>query len=111
MSATSGQPDRDDDKAASCEQLAQAAFAKRIAGLGLKSSQIGIRLDGPKGVLPVEAIRAAREHRELIIPRLVKLVQQATEAARDDGPPESNGHFFALFLRMLCDGEQISVVS
>jgi hypothetical protein len=55
-------------------------------------------LDVPQGVLPVEAIRAAREHRELIIPRLIKLIQQATEAARDDDLTESNGHFFALFL-------------
>ena len=55
-------------------------------------------LDAPHGVLPVEAIRAAREHREVIIPRLIKLIQQAAEAARDDDPPESNGHFFALFL-------------
>jgi hypothetical protein len=55
-------------------------------------------LDAPRGVLPVEAIRAAREHRELIVPRLIKLIQQATEAAREGDPPEGNGHFFALFL-------------
>jgi hypothetical protein len=55
-------------------------------------------LDGPKGVLRVEAIRAAREHRERITPRLIKLIQEATDATREDVAPESNGHFFALFL-------------
>jgi hypothetical protein len=55
-------------------------------------------LDGPQGVLPVEAIQAARQHRQRIIPRLIQLIQRATDDARDGEPPESNSHFFALFL-------------
>jgi hypothetical protein len=48
--------------------------------------------------LPVAAIREAREHRELMIPRLVRVLHEATAAARDDHVPEGNAHFFALFL-------------
>jgi hypothetical protein len=48
--------------------------------------------------LPVEAIREAREHRNLMVPRLIRVLREATVAARDGHVPEGSAHFFALFL-------------
>src|SRR5262249_45097307 len=48
--------------------------------------------------LPVEAIELARQHRDAVIPRLIRLIEDATELARDGEEIETNGHFFALYL-------------
>jgi hypothetical protein len=50
------------------------------------------------GKLPVEAIRAAQEHREEMIPRLIQTITDATEQAKSGPTPKGNAHFFALFL-------------
>ena len=55
-------------------------------------------LDAPFGVLPEKAIAAARLHRHLIIPRLIELIEKATQAVQLGRKVETNGHFFALFL-------------
>lgn len=55
-------------------------------------------LDPGNRRLPVEAICAARAHRELIIPRLIAAIREATAAARKGDAPEGNAHFLALFL-------------
>jgi uncharacterized protein DUF1186/SEC-C motif-containing protein len=60
--------------------------------------QIISDLDAGHERIPVAAIRAAREHRELIVPRLIQLIRDAATAAREGNPPEGDAHFFALFL-------------
>ncbi len=60
--------------------------------------QIISDLDAGHERIPVAAIRAAREHRELVVPRLIQLIRDAATAAREGNPPEGNAHFFALFL-------------
>jgi hypothetical protein len=50
------------------------------------------------GKLPEEAIRAARENRDEIIPRLIDSIRQASQTFLDEGDTQSNGHFFALYL-------------
>lgn len=55
-------------------------------------------LDAGSRRLPVEAIRAARSHRELMIPRLIAAIRDATARAREGSPPKGEAHFFALFL-------------
>ena len=49
-------------------------------------------------VLPVEAIREARQHRDLMIARLIDVIKEATDKVRAGNKVEKNGHFFALFL-------------
>ena len=55
-------------------------------------------LDAGSRKLPVDAIRETREHRDLMIPRLIKVLRDATSAAREEEMPEGNAHFFAIFL-------------
>jgi hypothetical protein len=50
------------------------------------------------GRLPEDAIREAREHRDLMVPRLIEVIQNAVTAVREGKPPEGNAHFFAAFL-------------
>ncbi len=50
------------------------------------------------GKLPEEALRAAQRRRDEIMPRLVQLIEQATQAIRAGNLPTGNGHLFALFL-------------
>jgi len=55
-------------------------------------------LDAPRHVLPEKAFAAARQHQEQIVPRLIALIEQATQNAKDGNVPVTEGHFFALFL-------------
>ncbi len=55
-------------------------------------------LDVPHGELPVEAIRSAQRLKTEIIPGLISKIRRATRDAREEHEPETNGHFFALFL-------------
>jgi hypothetical protein len=48
--------------------------------------------------VPEDAIRQAREHREVMIPRLVQAIEKATAKTRRGEKVEDNAHFFALFL-------------
>lgn len=59
------------------------------------------RLRAPGWDVPNDALLAAREHRDLIVPRLIQLIRDATDAvAAGAGYDELPGHahFFALFL-------------
>ncbi len=52
-----------------------------------------------EGYLPEGAFRAAREHREQIVPLLIELIVKATEEVRRTQKARvKQGHFFALFL-------------
>ncbi len=55
-------------------------------------------LDAEKGKLPIAALRWAQAHRAVVIPALIRLIENATAAAREGNVPESNGHFFAFCL-------------
>jgi uncharacterized protein YchJ len=55
-------------------------------------------LNTAKDRLPVQAIEAARRHREQITPRLLGLIEDAVRAAQQGRKEKTNGHFFALFL-------------
>ncbi len=56
-------------------------------------------LDHQRGDRLREAVRAAQQHRELIIPRLIKAIEDATAEVRSTRRRrEGNAQFFALFL-------------
>src|SRR4051812_5965611 len=55
-------------------------------------------LDNAGEKLPVQAIEAARRHKEQIIPELIGAIQRATQMAREGKKVTQQGHFFALFL-------------
>lgn len=50
------------------------------------------------GRLPKKALRAAQERREEVSPRLIKLLEKATETVRQGNRPKGDGHIFALYL-------------
>ena len=60
--------------------------------------RIVAELDEGENKLPEQALREAREHRDLMIPRLIEVLQATTSAARQGEKPEGNAHFFAVFL-------------
>lgn len=60
--------------------------------------RIVAELDVAFDVLPEGAIREAREHRDLIVPRLIKVLQDAIDAALAGEIPDGHAHFFAVFL-------------
>lgn len=55
-------------------------------------------LDVEFRVLPEGAIREAREHRDLIVPRLIEVLKKAIARARAGDTRERQAHFFAVFL-------------
>lgn len=63
-------------------------------------------LDAGSRRLPVGAIRAARSHRELMIPRLIAAIRDATARAREGNLPKGEAHFFALFLLLEFKAEE-----
>jgi hypothetical protein len=71
------------------------AASRAIAG---ELDRIVAGLDAGSEKLPVEAIREARGHRDLMVPRLIKVLKDAISAARAGDVPEGNAHFFAIFL-------------
>lgn len=60
--------------------------------------RIVAELDVGFHVLPEDAIREAREHRDLIVPRLIQVLQDVVAQARAGKIPEGQAHFFAVFL-------------
>jgi len=55
-------------------------------------------LDAGVKKLPVEAIQEAREHRDVMVPRLIEVLRDAVSASRAGDVPEGDAHFFAIFL-------------
>ena len=55
-------------------------------------------LDEGVGVLPVEAMQEVRDHRDLMIPRLIDVLKKTTRDAQRGLLPDGNSHFFAFFL-------------
>lgn len=61
-------------------------------------NQLLVDLDQAENRLPVEAIQAARQHRDEIIPLLIEAIRTATARARVGDVPQGHVQFFALFL-------------
>ena len=61
-------------------------------------NEIIAELDRAHGRLPRPAIGAAREHRDVMVPLLIKAIQDATAKVRKGEKVEGNAHFFALFM-------------
>jgi hypothetical protein len=55
-------------------------------------------LDTAGHKLPVAAIREARQHRDLVVPRLIEVLKHASCEARAGNLPEGQAHFFAIML-------------
>ena len=60
--------------------------------------KILLDLDTAGRELPVEAIREARRHRDAMVPRLIEVLQEASDEARSGEKREGQAPFFALFL-------------
>jgi len=56
------------------------------------------RLVDSDSKLPTEAIKAARENRDAITPRLIRLVEDATHQCLEGLNVEDNGHFYATYI-------------
>ena len=52
----------------------------------------------PSDRLPVAALRAAQQHREAMIPPLIRALDNATERIAAGADVDGQAHFFALFL-------------
>jgi hypothetical protein len=76
-------------------QLVEATASRAIAA---ELDRLVAALDAGVEKLPVDAIREVRQHRGLMIPRLIQALRDAISAARADNVPEGNAHFFAIFL-------------
>jgi hypothetical protein len=48
--------------------------------------------------LPVEAVREARAHRDLIVPKLIEVLREASAEAREGRQPEGDAHWLGLYL-------------
>ena len=48
--------------------------------------------------LPEAAMRQAREHRDVMVPRLIQTIREATAVVRQGNKVDGNAHFFALFM-------------
>jgi hypothetical protein len=79
------------------EMLALVGAAAAHA-IDAETHRIVAALESPVGKLPEDAIRESREHRELMVPRLIQVLQDAVATARRGEKPKSNAHFLALFL-------------
>ncbi len=75
--------------------IIDGAAARAIAA---ELDRIVGELDAGVKKLPVEAIREAQQHRDLMVPRLIEVLSSAASEARAGRTPEGNAHFFAIFL-------------
>jgi len=60
--------------------------------------RIVAELDGAHRCLPEAAMREAREHRDVMVPRLIQAIRDATAAVRAGDKVDGNAHFLALFM-------------
>ena len=76
-------------------QLVDVAASNAIAA---ELDRIVDELDAADNKLPVDAIREVREHRDLMVPKLIELLREVTSAACGGDVRDGNAHFFAIFL-------------
>jgi hypothetical protein len=84
--------------AADLEALLTKIEAAASRAIDSELDRIVAHLDAGVEKLPIDAIYEAREHRDLMVPRLIEVLRDATAAAREGAVPEGNAHFFAVFL-------------
>lgn len=60
--------------------------------------RIVMALDKVGRKIPVDAIRQAREHRDLMVPRLIRVLRETTSAAAGGYVSKGDAHVFALLL-------------
>ena len=60
--------------------------------------RIVAELDAADNKLPVDAILEVREHRDLMVPRLIDVLREAVSLGRQGKVRAGNAHFFAIFL-------------
>ena len=75
--------------------LVDVAASRAIAA---ELDRIVNEFDAGDNKLPVDTIQEVREHRDLMVPRLIELLREVTSAARDGDIRDGNAHFFAIFL-------------
>ena len=80
------------------QQMLNFADVAASRAIAAELDRIVAALDAGVEMLPVEAIRETREHRDLMAPRLIEVLRNAASAARAGDTPEGNAHFFAIFL-------------
>jgi len=80
------------------QQMLNIVDVAASTAIAAELDRIVAGLDAGVEKLPVEAIREAREHRDLMVPRLIEVLRDAAAAARAGDTPEGNAHFFAVFL-------------
>ncbi len=72
--------------------------AAASAAIAAELNRIVAELDASMGKLPVDAIREVREHRDLMVPKLIEVLREATSRARAGRIPQGEAQFFAVFL-------------
>jgi hypothetical protein len=80
------------------QQMLRTVDIAASGAIAAELDRIVASLDAGSEKLPVEAIQEARGHRDLMVPRLIEVLREATAAARAGNVPEGNAHFFAIFL-------------
>lgn len=83
---------------ADLDQLLDTLDTATARGIAAELDRLMGDLDGAGTNLPVKAIEEAREHRDLMIPKLIEAILDATVAARAGDIPKGQAHFFAIFL-------------
>ncbi|MHB0958190.1 MAG: DUF1186 domain-containing protein [Pirellulaceae bacterium] len=83
--------------------IVDVASARAIAA---ELDRIVADLDAGGKKLPVEALREAREHHALMIPKLIDVLTNTVAAARAGHVPKGDAHFFAIFLLTEFQAEQ-----
>jgi hypothetical protein len=83
---------------ADLDRLLTVVDAAAVHAIDAELDRIVAELDEGVERLPEEAIREAREHRQLMVPRLMQVLKEAISAARAGERPKGNAPFLALFL-------------
>jgi hypothetical protein len=90
--------DYEDISDADLQQMLDTVDMAASRGIAAELDRIVDELDAGEERLPVEAIAEVREHRDLMIPKLIEVLREAIAAARTEDAREGNAHFFAIFL-------------
>ena len=91
----------EDYETVSDTELQEALYTVGITtsnAINAELDRIVAELDDGIEKLPENAIREVREHRDLMVPRLIKVLRDVSSAVRNGDVAEGNAHFFAIFL-------------
>ncbi len=88
------------------QTMLQSAEAVAVQVIQAELDRIVAELDRDDDKLPVSAIKEARQHRELMIPRLIRVLEETAALVRQGKLPQGSAHFFALFLLSEFDAQE-----